>query len=863
LGPNEPENPKKKLRNPGGVSVEKREIGRFGKRKKMNQKSYEVNERTAQICQESIAFLEALCELWPIKLQMLKAEQAGEWDEVDLIKPEMIPIIERAKTHLTIMLRWRLLARELYETNAEVRAKEDNLCSNDFVRFINTYCYTSDPRLPPLGLPGIIPFVLWPKQEEFLLWVHDAYTVGRSWLAEKSRGWGITWLLAAYDSWHWVWHDGFVGGFGSRDKDAVDKLGDPDTIFAKVRFILYNLPNAMLPEAYRDKTIANQSAYDNLLRITNPERESTIRGEGGDNIGAGGRASIYVVDESALVQHPEQIEDALSYTTNCRGDVSTVRGMNFFGEKRHSGRVRVFTCWFYQDPSKYANWRDNRMPSREQCPFLDHEYLDKGDLIVAQELLIDYSRSVENSVIPTDWIRAAVDFDLPADGIRQSGFDVASGGACESAYAMRAGPVLRECTELTYDTPQEALECALSNAEADKSELFAYDQDGIGESVWGHIKFTERRLKFDLFGIHGNSPASDKFLFSENQRAKDKFRNKRAENWWGVRERFRKTYEHRKGIKIYDYNELISIPNNIKLITQLAQPKLTPGRKIGVESKDDMRRRKVKSPDLADAVINAYADPDRESLVISEFNYREDGENINNFEIDPESPIGQQYVALVTTEEQKTYAIGCWWLSNFDSPCLRVFWEFLEPMAAIHELVTNIKAVMVEEIKPIREWVCNEEMISSLEDNKDSLWYLYRKEKVFLRKNYMLDYNTAIIIVNQMFRNGIIQVHERCERLLMQLANWRIINGKPQPNLGFVMALCQLVTRLRVRKEIKIEHIKPLFAPKHPYNGAPGRFGNKSKEVEEEIPFPAYYKLAEKQVRQYAETIQSKVESIL
>jgi phage terminase large subunit len=811
---------------------------------------FDVKERDNEFYwKHGIEFLEVLCDLWPIKLKMLNADLSGDWDAITEIRKEIPPIIERAKKPLNQVLYWRLLAKQLYETNETVRTKENEACSKDFAYFINHWCYTSDPRLPPFGLPSMLPFILWPKQEEFLRWVDDAYKIGRSWLAEKSRGWGITWLLSAYYVWHWVFHNGFIGGFGSRDKDAVDKIGDPDTIFAKVRFIIYNLPDAMLPESYRGKSVQSQSTHDSYLRIVNHEMRTVIRGEGGDNIGAGGRASIYVVDESALVQHPEMIDDALSYTTNCRGDVSTVRGMNHFGEKRHSNRVRVYTSWFYQDPSKYKDWRSGKRPSREECPFLDHEYKDKGDLVVAQELLIDYSRSVEDSFIPADWVRAAVDLDLVAEGDRQAGFDIASGGANESVYAFRQGPVLLDCKELSFDTPQGALECALSHAESDKADLFAYDKDGIGESVWGHIKYTGRKLKFDLFGIHGNSPASDIFLYTDNQRARDKFKNKRAENWWNIRERFRKTYEYRNGLKIYDYMELISIPNNNKLITQLSQPKRVWGNKIGVESKKDMRSRGVKSPDWADALVNSFADPNRESLVISDFNYRENSKNINDFDIDPESPVGVQYVAMVTTEEQMTYAIGCWWIPTADSPRLRIYCEFLEGMSKVSKISSEIKMVMCDEIKPIREWVCNEEMIKGLEENRDSLWSLYRKERVYLRRNYMLDYNTAIVVVNQMFKNGIIQVHSRCERLLMQLANWRIENGKPQENLGFAMALCQLVTRLRTKKEIQVKHITPMFAPKHPYRGAPGHFGLKSKEEEANVFAPSYLQLAEKQVK--------------
>lgn len=828
----------------------------------MSEYLFGVKERPNEFaCQKSIEFLETLCDIWPVKLEMVRAEQNNNWELVDLLKKEFKPIVEKSQGPLAELLRWRYLAKELYDSNAEVRAVENEACKNDVVRFINNWCFTSDPRLPPLGLPNLLPFVLWPKQEEFIRWVHDAYSIGRSWLAEKSRGWGITWILCAYYVWHWLYHDGFIGGFGSRDKDAVDKLGDPDTIFYKVRFLIYHLPQEMVPESYRGKSIAQQSSNDSYLRIVNPDRDSTIRGEGGDNIGAGGRASIYVIDESALVLHPEAIDDALSYTTNCRGDVSTVRGMNSFGEKRHSGRVRVYSSWFFNDPSKHKDWRNNKMPSREECPFLDHEYLDKGELIVSQELLIDYSRSVEDSFIPADWVRAAVDFDLPIEGERQSGFDIASGGENHSVYAFRVGPVLVTTDELNFDSVQESLEYSLRKAEDDKTGLFVYDQDGIGESVWGHIKFTERKLRFDMVGVHGNFPASDRFLFNDNQKAREKYRNKRAENWSNLRERFRKTFDHRKGIRMYDYSELISIPNDNKLITQLSQPKRVFGNKIAVENKEKMRNRGVKSPDIADAVVNAFADSDREGLVISKFNYQDGSGVIDEFFVDPESPIGHQYVAIVTTSEMMTYALGCWWgpVNKEKKPVLKIFCEFMEKSNEITKLVSQIKTVMVEEIKPIREWICNSEMIDGLENGRDSLWHLYRKEKAPLRKNYSHDYNTAIVIVNQMFANGIIIVHKSCERLMLQLASWRMEEGKPQSDLGFAMALCQLATRLRMKKEITIEDIKPKRAATPLYSGSQGRFGNTSKENVEDSYKPLYLTLAEKQVKRHTELMKEQL----
>lgn len=807
----------------------------------------EVHERVNEpMCAYGMKFLETLSSLWPIQLASFQAEQVGDFDTVDRLREDEKPIVENAKKYLSTALMYRLATVDFYDKYAKIREREDERCKNDFAYFINYYCWTSDPRMPALGLPAELPFIMWPEQERFLVFVDDCYRARRSWLAEKSRGWGLTWLMAAYYVWCWKYDQGWIGGFGSRDKEAVDKLGDPDTIFAKVRYIIYRLPQLMRPEAYRGKSINSQSSHDSVMRIYNPEMETTIRGEGGDNIGAGGRASIYTIDESALVSHPEKIDDSLSYTTNCRGDISTVRGMNHFGEKRFSGRVRVFTAWWYADPAKNPEWRTFRRPA--ESPFHQHEVLRLGGLVVAQELDIDYQRSVEDAFIPAKWLQACVDFDLDAVGERASGFDVAGGGDNQSAYVFRVGPVVSKPHELPYNTPQEALEEALTMAERDRVGLFTYDHDGVGESVWGHIKVTDRKLRCEVFGVHGNAPASERYIFEEARKANERFRNKRTENWWNVRERARRTFEHKAGIRHYDSCDMLSLPNDTKLITQLSQPKkvILSGGKIGVETKKEMHSRGVKSPDLADAVILSFADPDKASMVMSNFSYQQGRGNVEEFEVNHEDPIGQQYVSLVLGEAMVTYALACWWTPTLDAPQLRVYGEFVEPSPGPRLFIEKIRDVVQPEIKPVKAWICNKEMIKGLGDGQIAPWHMYRKAGVTLKQNYTDDYSTSIMLVNQMFSNRMITLHPSCDKLFMQLANWRIEDGKPRPNLGLAMALCQLVSVLKKKREIRSEHLSPTWKPRLPYRGGVGHFAKTAKT--EDAGVPAYLKLAQKQI---------------
>ena len=76
-----------------------------------------------------------------------------------------------------------------------------------------------------------------------------------------------------------------------------------------------------------------------------------------------------------------------------------------------------------------------------------------------------------------------------------------------------------------------------------------------------------------------------------------------------LRRRFEKTFEHVTGVREYPPDELISIPSHSELTAQLSMPLMIPvaGGKSGIESKQDMVKRGIKSPDYADALAYKYA----------------------------------------------------------------------------------------------------------------------------------------------------------------------------------------------------------------------------------------------------------------
>src|ERR1700733_7433922 len=61
-------------------------------------------------------------------------------------------------------------------------------------QFISDWGSTYDPRNPERELPSAIPFLLFPRQIEFIDWVMDRWKAGEPGLCEKSRDVGASWL---------------------------------------------------------------------------------------------------------------------------------------------------------------------------------------------------------------------------------------------------------------------------------------------------------------------------------------------------------------------------------------------------------------------------------------------------------------------------------------------------------------------------------------------------------------------------------------------------------------------------------------------------------------------------------------------
>lgn len=481
---------------------------------------------------------------------------------------------------------------ELAANDPDLQAEELQRCRADIAYWINTYAVTYDPRETRARLE----FILFPKQVAFLKWLAQREARQEDGVAEKSRDSGLTWLCCAYAVHAWLFREGFKGGFGSRKLDLVDRLGDLDSIFEKMRFLLRNLPVWMLPEGF------SMSKHAALYKLINPANGATVTGEGGDEIGRGGRASLYIIDEHAFLRHAKRAESALSQSSRCIIRVSTPNGPgNEFYNKRFSGTVPVFTFHWRDDPRKSPAW-------------YEREKQRIGDpVIVAQEIDINYTASIEGVAIPAAWVRAAVELrevaDMETGAAPVAALDIAEAGRCRTVLGLRRGPVVSDIIDWgQLNTTQTAFH-ARDEALQRGATLLSYDCIGVGAGVRGTLdSIAEGGATLRTRALNGGETPSDT-VWPDGRTSRERFLNARAEWWWLLRIRFEEAYEFREHGTAHPPDTMISIPNHPQLIAQLSLPLYTRTEtgKIQLESKPKMAQRGVASPDFADMLAYLFA----------------------------------------------------------------------------------------------------------------------------------------------------------------------------------------------------------------------------------------------------------------
>ena len=258
-------------------------------------------------------------------------------------------------------------ARHIYlaETDLEYRAMflrmVDDPDMGD-VFFINTCCWTFDPRNGPNGKPiGPIPFILWEAQARAARKIGQAMDGGHDLGEEKSRDQGLTWINLCLIWKRALRQRGFSALIGAMTEDLLDSTKSPATLGWKLDFLYDHLPAFLRAREYNPENPAHRSWASWSI----PDTGSYINGRSPTpRFAVGDRKSVAYFDDWAQWEHGGPAWEAAAATTNCRLASWTVNPENplnhaydlRFGKGRFEGVktaiIRVEELHWTSDPRK-------------------------------------------------------------------------------------------------------------------------------------------------------------------------------------------------------------------------------------------------------------------------------------------------------------------------------------------------------------------------------------------------------------------------------------------------------------------------------------------------------------------------------
>lgn len=243
---------------------------------------------------------------------------------------------------------------------------------------------------------SIKPFFLFEYQKKILrkLVDYEYQKIDVDFLIDKPRGMGLTWLLAGFILWRWLFTQNYSALILSRKEDLVDDGTDlPDeTIFGKIRFMLKRIPKWMVPEGFQPKK-ARGTVTDMNLKIINPAIGSSITGSStNSNAGRSGRFSMIMIDECFFIERFQEVYNSLTSVARLKVFISTTV---------ESSVARKFKEMCESKGTYHSlTWRDH--------PFKDQQWYDElvekaqlmGNPDLMREAQVDYNVSSARQYYP-------------------------------------------------------------------------------------------------------------------------------------------------------------------------------------------------------------------------------------------------------------------------------------------------------------------------------------------------------------------------------------------------------------------------------------------------------------------------------
>jgi len=351
-----------------------------------------------------------------------------------------------------------------------------------------------------------------------------------------------------------------------------------DAMFAELKRWINELPKELqqLLNVKSDRVELVSAPAEAFIscRTARAETPEALAGVHSDNV-------LLIIDEASGV--PEQVYEAAAGSMS--GHNATTLMLS--NPTRSSGT-------FFESHNRMAHSWWTRTWSCKDSPLVSHEFVDEMELRYGPEsnayrvrVLGEFPLSDDNTIIPYHLVEAAQNRDVVVsdEATVVWGLDVARFGSDATALCKRQGPIVTELRswrglDLMQTTGRIVAEYEALAPSKRPAEILV-DSIGVGSGVVDRLQ----ELGVPVRGVN----------VAESPSMGDTYMNLRSELWFKC--------------KAWLEDRSCKLPKDDQLIAELTAIRysFTSSGKMKAESKDEMRKRGLGSPDLADALCLTMA----------------------------------------------------------------------------------------------------------------------------------------------------------------------------------------------------------------------------------------------------------------
>jgi len=279
------------------------------------------------------------------------------------------------------------------------------------------------------------------------------------------------------------------------------------------------------------------------------------------------------------------------------------------------------------------NWRDNPWHS-ELEPQRIHDFENLPRALYDHIWEGDFNDSVENPLIKREWFDACIDahkvLGFGPLGEITAAHDPSDTGDDPKAFVYRHGSIVMDAKSMHTGDINEGGSWASGLANNLQVDSFQWDCDGMGVGLNKQFSrafkgkhTTLAQFKGSMSPVHPDEIFDSVELVLGQKTNKESFKNRRAQNYFLLRDRVLRTFKAVTENVYSDPDQLISFSSDIteldQLRTELSRIPIKPNANgmFDLYTKEIMKSKfKIDSPNLADATMMTMIPPINEEIEI-------------------------------------------------------------------------------------------------------------------------------------------------------------------------------------------------------------------------------------------------------